>query len=73
MFWSKSQWVRLLDILVLGPFMIYYAIVTAQEVGWEMAGGLFLTGVLTILYNGMNYVGSASHGTVGWFGKSSSG
>lgn len=68
MFWSKSQWVRLLDVFVLGPFMIYYAIVTAAEVGWEMAAGLFFAGVLTILYNGMNYVGAA-----GLFGKSSRG
>jgi len=68
MFWSKSQWVRLLDIFVLGPFMIYYAILTAQDVGMELAAGLFLAGILTILYNGVNYMG-----TVGWLGKSSSG
>jgi hypothetical protein len=71
MFWSKSQWVRLLDIFVLGPFMIYYAIQTAGEVGWEMAGGLFVVGVLTILYNGMNYIGNVS--TVSWLVKSSRG
>lgn len=71
MFWSKSQWVRLLDIFVLGPFMIYYAIQTAGEVGWEMAGGLFVAGVLTILYNGMNYI--RNMGTVGWLAKSSRG
>lgn len=55
--WSKSQWVRLLDVFFLGPFMIYYAIVTAQEVGWEMAAALFVAGVATIVYNGLNYVG----------------
>lgn len=68
MFWSKSQWVRLLDVFVVGPFMIYYAILTAREVGLEMAMGLFVVGVLTIVYNGVNYIG-----TVGWLGKSSSG
>lgn len=57
MFWSKSQWVRLLDVFVLGPFMIYYAILTAKEVGVEMAAGLFVAGVLTIVYNGINYIG----------------
>jgi hypothetical protein len=48
--------------------MIYYAILTAQDVGMELAAGLFLAGILTILYNGVNYMG-----TVGWLGKSSSG
>jgi hypothetical protein len=67
-YWSKSQWMRLLDVFVLGPFMIYYAIVTAGEVEWEMAAGLFVAGVATILYNGTNYLGK-----VGWWGKSSQG
>lgn len=48
--------------------MIYYAILTAHEAGLELATGLFLAGVMTILYNGVNYMG-----TVGWLGKSSSG
>ena len=59
MYWSKSQWVRLLDVFVLGPFMIYYAILTAKEAGLEMAAGLFVAGVLTIVYNGINYIGTA--------------
>ena len=59
MYWSKSQWVRLLDVFVLGPFMIYYAILTAKEVGLELAAGLFVAGVLTIVYNGVNYIGIA--------------
>jgi hypothetical protein len=52
------------DVFVLGPFMIYYAIVTAQEVGWEMAAALFVAGVATIVYNGMNYLGMSG---AAWF------
>jgi hypothetical protein len=64
MYWQKSQWVRLLDVFILGPFMIYYAITTAACVSWEMTAGMFIAGVATILYNGVNYMGAT-----GLFGR----
>jgi hypothetical protein len=64
-FWSKSQWVRLIDVFVLGPFMIYYAIMTVREVGWKLAAVLFVSGIATIVYNGINYIGTAGGGI--WF------
>lgn len=58
---GKSQWVRLLDVFVLGPFMIWYALATAggggeSELPVGAALALFVGGVLTILYNGLNWL-----------------
>jgi hypothetical protein len=56
---DKSQWVRLLDVFVLGPFMIWYALMTAGDAAALPAGAaiaLFVGGVLTIVYNGSNWL-----------------
>lgn len=54
---GKSQWVRLIDVFVLGPFMIWYAVVTADATGTAGAAlALFISGVLTIVYNGFNWL-----------------
>lgn len=56
---GKSQWVRLLDVFVLGPFMIWYALATADGSPDLPAGAalaLFIGGVLTIVYNGINWL-----------------
>jgi hypothetical protein len=57
---GKSQWVRLLDVFVLGPFMIWYALATAGGGATDLPAGaalaLFVSGVLTILYNGVNWL-----------------
>ena len=58
---DKSQWVRLLDVFVLGPFMIWYALATVPATQEEdgrygvAALALFVAGVLTIVYNGINW------------------
>ena len=62
---DKSQWVRLLDVFVLGPFMIWYALATAGDgvsetgtlVGLPTGSALALLvgGILTIIYNGLNW------------------
>lgn len=52
----KAQYVRLLDVFVIGPLMIAggYAL---DDRGSKLAGpALALTGVATIVYNGRNYV-----------------
>ena len=50
----KSQEVRLLDIFVLGPFMVWYA---AQKTTPPWAKAVMgLSGIATILYNGRNYL-----------------
>lgn len=62
---DKSQWVRLLDVFVLGPFMIWYALATVPAaskedgIGGAAALALFVAGVLTIVYNGINWSGGS--------------
>ena len=51
----KSQRVRLLDVFVIGPLMIWggYAL---HDAGRSMSGpALALFGLSTIIYNGRNY------------------
>ena len=50
---SKGQNIRMLDVLVIGPFMIY-ASQTAKLNTFER-NILFVLGVATIIYNGKNY------------------
>ncbi len=54
---DKSQWVRLLDVFILGPFMIWYALATAgnEELPTGSALALLVGGILTIVYNGLNW------------------
>lgn len=48
----KAQTVRLIDVFLLGPFMM----VVAKELsGWKR-DALFVSGLLTIVYNGQNYL-----------------
>lgn len=50
----KSQRVRLLDVLVLGPFMVWAA--GRRELPEWARAGLAIGGALTIVYNAANYV-----------------
>lgn len=49
---GKAQWVRLADILIVGPYMIY----AASEIRspW-FRRGLTLLGLATIVYNGAHW------------------
>lgn len=49
---QKSQLVRLIDVFLLGPFMMWYAALTAEDMPEPTGAVLFVTGLLTILYNG---------------------
>ena len=51
----KAQGVRLLDVFVVGPFMLWAA-VEGRELGPRARGFLGLLGLLTISYNGVNYL-----------------
>ncbi len=53
---GKMQWVRLIDIFFLGPFMIYYAIMTQTTIEPLYAYSLAFFGVGTILFNAYFYV-----------------
>ncbi len=49
----KTQWVRLLDVFVYGPFLLYIAF--KSEAWYEQLGLLFL-GATTITYNARNFL-----------------
>ena len=50
---SKGQHVRILDIAILGPFMILYALLISAPLIVRII--LFLIGLFTITYNARNY------------------
>lgn len=55
---DKSQAVRLVDIGILGPFMVWVGL---QERVPEWAGAaLVVSGLLTIAYNARNYMAEAA-------------
>lgn len=51
---GKTQQVRMLDVLLVGPFMVWFAS-TAKGPEWARLTMAAL-GILTILYNGANYL-----------------
>lgn len=50
----KAQGVRLMDVFLLGPFMMWAA--SRRELGPNARGFLGAAGALTILYNAANYL-----------------
>lgn len=52
---TKTQIVRLFDIFIFGPFMIYYGFVTREQMG-SLAKLMMIWGLTTIVYNGKNYI-----------------
>jgi hypothetical protein len=54
---EKSQFVRLLDVFALGPFMVYFAHKVSNVTVTQKAI-IAASGVTTILYNGQNYLGN---------------
>lgn len=56
----KAQWVRLADVFVIGPVMVYFGARAYHEPLWLRALMVGL-GAGTIIYNGRNYVAVARH------------
>ena len=54
--YGKAQIVRLVDVVLLGPFLIYYALASMDTFPPLQVALLFVSGVATILYNGYNYL-----------------
>lgn len=52
--YQKSQNIRLLDVFVIGPMIIYAG--TFKQLPFWLRGGLVVIGVCTIAYNGKNYL-----------------
>jgi hypothetical protein len=57
----KTQTIRLLDVFVLGPFMVWYAM-QSRDMPNAARWALGIAGVLTITYNANNYRREASRG-----------
>lgn len=53
---KKGQDMRALDVLVLGPFMVWYATQARAELAPWARLALGLAGLGTILVNGRNYL-----------------
>lgn len=54
---NKGQIARIFDILILGPFMMWYALKT-PNVGKIAQGLMFSSGLMTLLYNLQNFLGN---------------
>lgn len=52
--YGKAQWVRLVDVFVLGPAMMYVA--NRATVSPFTKQFLWWSGLATIVYNGVNYL-----------------
>jgi hypothetical protein len=51
----KSQDIRLVDVFLLGPFMIWFGVIAENVPEWASIL-MVVSGVLTILYNAKNYL-----------------
>ena len=52
---GKSQGIRLLDVFLLGPFMVYFSY-KAKGVSDLERNLMYALGVATVLYNAKNYL-----------------
>lgn len=52
---GKTQEVRLVDVFLLGPFMVWFATVAQGVPQWAKIA-LAVSGVLTTLYNGHHFI-----------------
>lgn len=48
----KGQWIRLLDVFFIGPYLIY----SGQKLTQTDKTILQAIGIATIIYNGLNYI-----------------
>lgn len=56
---GKTQWIRLFDILILGPSMIYAGIMD-KKMSKKLRALIFISGTGTIIYNGINFIRQSS-------------
>ncbi len=54
---SKTQWVRLVDVFVYGPFLLYIGFHTHYSFSYAEQVFLLFLGATTITYNLRNYLG----------------
>ncbi len=54
---GKTQWVRAVDVLVYGPYLIYIALHTTYTFSKVEKWFLYFLGSTTITYNLRNFIG----------------
>lgn len=54
----KTQFIRLLDVFFIGPLMIWFALYASIDPNSTPAILLIVTGIATIIYNGLNFIGN---------------
>lgn len=52
---GKTQQVRLMDVFLLGPFMLWFAAVASEAPQWARVA-MAVAGVMTSLYNGCHFL-----------------
>jgi hypothetical protein len=52
---AKSQWVRLVDVFVIGPLMVWGGVRLARSRHPIAGGSLATFGAATVIYNARNY------------------
>ena len=52
---AVTQWIRIADVLVIGPLMIYVGVVGRPSLPPLVSNAIVAAGVGTIVYNGVNY------------------
>ena len=53
---AKSQWVRLADVFVIGPLMVWAGVKLARSRHPIAGGSLAVLGTATVVYNAKNYL-----------------
>jgi hypothetical protein len=51
---GKTQWIRLFDVFILGPCMMYSGM-TNKKLSRNLRALIFLSGTGTVVYNGWNF------------------
>jgi hypothetical protein len=53
---EKSQQIRLIDVFVIAPFLVYTGVKYKKSLPSIVSNSLIVLGVLTAVYNGNNYL-----------------
>ncbi len=53
---GKAQWVRVADVFVIGPLMLWAGLELGERKHPARGTALALIGLATVAYNGLNYI-----------------
>lgn len=55
---DRVQEIRLIDVFLLGPFMVWFGVTASGVAEWASVV-MIVSGVFTVVYNGWNYLRNA--------------